>query len=571
MKDDEVELATLLDRAEDSSSRGANNNFSPLIRRWNGTETSSSQRKGLFILLLLAPWLVWAFTERQREIAVTELSQLRSEQKQSHNATTITESNALQNSTANSTNPNSGTTREEPPDEDDPYVIHTIDDYNDLHYRRVCAPVHSSHICLTMRYPFPIPRQDPTLPYAHPVAEQFYQEPVHVHFVDGEELAECEDDNKDGDAIVKDCIELHRKPEDTLTAIGVWSRIREDEDGAETHSLFGIDSDEQRRKMHDYFRNTVVMVLGASPSPPITDTLKQLFDECQQVDKWDGLGSLHPFKGFQSLKHGQDVCLPQDTRDDSLTRWMSLQHQDEWTMLLHDGFYPQDHGHTFYNHSIPANLSVAEEMEKIQAFSGWDHIKFSLIIEHPIAHIQNQDLMERSYDYIVSLQNTWTQVFLNATRGEKYKKLRAKGLEFNLIGFDGSPQFFPTESGAYTGMLHKFANEDEFLAQGGYEGWTPALGSRCRGFLPPTSNLTQFNQLGRDFYEQNGLDMRWYGRTWEFINMVWFSVKGTMGWGPKGLDCTHGGGSGAAVSNIHKFFLMAMVDDHFDSTGVELP
>ena len=67
---------------------------------------------------------------------------------------------------------------------------------------------------------------------------------------------------------------------------------------------------------------------------------------------------------------------------------------------------------------------------------------------------------------------------------------------------------------------------------------------------------------GLEAYASKGLDMHWYGRTWEFLNLVWFSVKGTSaGWGPKGLDCTHGVRPSAAISQMHKYFLMAMVED----------
>ena len=527
------------------------------------TPMTDKTKQGLLLLLITTPWLILASVEMKRQAAVSELSRLRANRTgvssplgQAKNATQVP------GDIDDGTFPDSGNDSLLGMSEDN-FFIHTV--YDDLHYRRVCAPVHSSHICLTMRYPFPIPQQDSKTPYAKPVQELFYDEEVNVHFVDGMELEACMDRAETvGDAAVKACLDLHHDAtnSDKSTATAVWSRIRNGET-----ELYGIDSDEQRQRVHDYFRNQVVIVLGASPSPPITETLHQLFDECQRVDKWDGLGSLHPFHGLKSLKSGQDVCLPQDARDDSLTRWKSLTHKDEWTMLLHDSFYPADHGHTFYNHSIPDGLSIVPELEKIKDFSGWDRVKFTLIIEHPIAHIQNQDLMEMSYDYSVSLQNKWTQVFLNATQGDPYDKLKADGLEFSLIAFDGSPQFFPTESGGYTGKIHPFKTEEEFLKQGGYEGWTPDMGSRCRGFLPPTGNLTKFNDLGRKFYEQNGLDMQWYGRTWEFINMVWFSVKGTNGWGNKGLDCTHGHGAGSAVSNMHKFFLMAMIDDHFDNTA----
>jgi hypothetical protein len=118
--------------------------------------------------------------------------------------------------------------------------------------------------------------------------------------------------------------------------------------------------------------------------------------------------------------------------------------------------------------------------------------------------------------------------------------------------------------------------EAEFIQNGGDPLF---LGSRCRGPLQPSSNLTKLNAVGREAYAQSGLDMRWYGRTWEFLNLFWFQVEGTRGWGSRrhtwgNLDCTHSGGPYSAhgskldytgMSCMHKYFLMAMVDDHFDN------
>jgi hypothetical protein len=50
-------------------------------------------------------------------------------------------------------------------------------------------------------------------------------------------------------------------------------------------------------------------------------------------------------------------------------------------------------------------------------------------------------------------------------------------------------------------------------------------------------------------------------RTWEFVNLFWFQMKG---WSPKGLDCTHTGPSHEGISCLRRYFFMAMLDDHFD-------
>lgn len=49
-------------------------------------------------------------------------------------------------------------------------------------------------------------------------------------------------------------------------------------------------------------------------------------------------------------------------------------------------------------------------------------------------------------------------------------------------------------------------------------------------------------------------------------------MHGTLDGGEQGvsLDCTHGGGggTGGAVSEMHKYFIMAVVDDHFDNLNL---
>jgi hypothetical protein len=188
----------------------------------------------------------------------------------------------------------------------------------------------------------------------------------------------------------------------------------------------------------------------------------------------------------------------------------------------------------------------------------------TIFSEHPIAHAQNEVMMTTNFDFVKSLQERWTEVMLNVTKDSKLKEiLRNNHIEIaNIIAFDGSPQFFPSESGGHNVEIKNAGTEADFIKKGGYPGWKPEYGTKCVGPLPPTSNLTKVNNIAKAAYEKNGLDMRWYGRTWEFINMFWFQTKG---WGRGGLDCTHGGPSHAGMSCMHKYFLMAMVDDHFDN------
>ena len=88
----------------------------------------------------------------------------------------------------------------------------------------------------------------------------------------------------------------------------------------------------------------------------------------------------------------------------------------------------------------------------------------------------------------------------------------------------------------------------------------------CSGPLHPTSNMTKLKDEAQKAYERNGLEMRWYGRAWEFMNLVWFNV---VGWETRGMDCTHARKLDSAPSCMHRYFLMAMIDDYFDNLKAE--
>jgi len=341
------------------------------------------------------------------------------------------------------------------------------------------------------------------------------------------------------------------------TAIGVWTRYVED--GKVEFYGIQLRSRDQKKRMHTFFRNQVLIIMGASPTPPIQKTLPQLFDKCRSIMGWTNV---------KKIGRDHSICYSDPSSSAATaTDWHELEALDDWVLVMRGSFYPNDHGHGCYTHSISPGTTVITKLVEILKLSngsirnlGNDPLSFAVLIEHPIAHIQTQDLLAGNYEYTVNLQNKWTQVFLNATQDPILQdKAKAQGVKISrLIAFDGSPQFFPSVSGGHMCTIRSFSSEKAFLEAGGYEGWKPEYGSTCRGFLPPTSELSQFAKLARVQYENNGLDMLYYGRVWEFINLVWFGMKG---WTNKGLDCTHGGGG---VSQMHKYFLMAMVDGVFD-------
>jgi hypothetical protein len=176
--------------------------------------------------------------------------------------------------------------------------------------------------------------------------------------------------------------------------------------------------------------------------------------------------------------------------------------------------------------------------------------------------VQNQNWILEDWERVANNQKTVPQNFMDAASKQGRLELAKMGYELaHMIVYDGQPQYNPSETGAYDLEQKKIPSETAFLERNGYPGWKPEYGTKCRGPLPPTSRFTQVNDLGRQAFEDLGLDMRFYGRIWEFANQWWWQVQG---WGGRGLDCTHSAATSSGMSCVHKYFLMAMVDDHYE-------
>jgi hypothetical protein len=59
---------------------------------------------------------------------------------------------------------------------------------------------------------------------------------------------------------------------------------------------------------------------------------------------------------------------------------------------------------------------------------------------------------------------------------------------------------------------------------------------------------------------ENGFDMKWYGQSWEFVNLFWWQHRS---WGRVGLDCTHFIDASGGYQ-MYKFFFQAMIDETFE-------
>ena len=419
--------------------------------------------------------------------------------------------------------------------------------YNDLHYRRVCAPVHSSVLCMTVRFPFEVPEQDRTKDFPFPVDDRMYTLKKNTGgFVDGEDLEACKQiyTNLSIDDTVKACLEYfaNKNPEKNDQPRAVWTR----RNSKGITQLYGTNSPQQQKRIDEYFENEMILMFGASPSPGVAGCMLGLFGDCH----WSGIKP----GGNQMCKGHPKVRMLGNTNT-----WPGLAMNE--TFIGVTSYYPRDIGHG-RTHDLPG-MNVTQHMRNAQMDRKDTKRlrKLTIISEYPIAHAQNQRMIYNEIETVKRIQDGFPKIMLDAGSEIGRKELAEMGYDLQrIIAYDGIPQFNPTLTGAHDLDIKLSHSEEQFLEKEGYPGWKPEYGSKCRGPLVPTSKLTEVNQLSYKSFEEKGLDMRFYGRIWEFSNIFWFD---TQGWSTKGLDCTHSP-HGSGMSCVHKFFLMAMVDDEYD-------
>lgn len=196
----------------------------------------------------------------------------------------------------------------------------------------------------------------------------------------------------------------------------------------------------------------------------------------------------------------------------------------------------------------------------------------TIIIPYPIAHIQDQDMLLNRWDDLEMRQRHLPELVMAGLTKEGKKDLAKLGWNLErIIVFDGFPQFFPTPTSGYyeygTGNTNANKGEESFIQHGGYPqkgehypAWIPEHGHACRGPVPLSSKLTNASRLSRDAFQDLGLDMNFYIRSWEFSNQFWWMAQGWTRGG--GLDCTHGVG---VFYDAHRYLLQAAIDDHYDT------
>jgi hypothetical protein len=385
------------------------------------------------------------------------------------------------------------------PDNDHPIVV-----FNDLRYRRVCSSVGvASVLCMTVRFPFEIPLQDTEVRFTKPFTKDYYNldRENGAVIIDEGELDACRihGANKTVDESVKSCLDATSTDENMVVA-AVFTRRQKD--GATT--LFGTGAAEQIDLALEFFEGHFVLVLGASPAPPVTKCLQKIFGACEDT----GMTSRGSFycgnrrrldSVYEALDESKDIYLGSSV-----------------------GFFaPFDISGWDPNTDAVSLLNITRK-------PGWNTLRpLTLIVDYPIAHAQKQNLILNDWDkveQIAVLSPAFTMSLMSET-GKAALAIQGFDLKY-IIAFDGQPQSFPTETGSWTSFLGQYTSSQAFLNAGGYPGWRKELGSNCQGPLPPNSVLTGINQISRQSFLDHGLDKRWHGNTWEFANLFWWQFAG---------------------------------------------
>lgn len=448
--------------------------------------------------------------------------------------------------------------------EDVPHVV-----FDDLHFRRVCEEIASSVLCLTIRYPFEAPLQNASRSFPSPVDDRFYKID-RVFILDGVDLDEhCRREEQvlngsttststidmDMDERVRSCLDDYAtKQHETFksVAVAVFTRrmMVRDKGGAVDavkSDFYGTGSEPQMHRARRFFNNQVVLVLGDSIGPHVTECLVKLLGNCKKQSK--------------GLRYS---CISDEENTTSTFEVLRYMPQP----LQHVGGTP-----TF--HDVNSTENITTLIRNHVAKPQWKPIQqreISILVEFPIAHSKVETMLFHHMDKVKYNQVGYTQRVMSALTNQGKRELEEINITLaGITAFDGLPQHFPTETGSY--QIMNASNQKEFLARnGGYSDWRPEYGSSCVGPLPPTNPQKRVNGFARTAFEELGLDTNFYGKTWEFTNLFWFQTRKWVRGKTGGLiDCTHhdGGWSESGAYCMYRYFLQAMIDSHFEmkSTG----
>jgi hypothetical protein len=446
-------------------------------------------------------------------------------------------------------------------------VSHVV--FDDLHFRRVCEEVSSSVLCLTIRYPFEAPVQNASRSFPSPVDDRFYK--IDQAFIlDGADLDKhCRRKEQvlngtttstststiDIDVRVRSCLDeysakQHEKFKSVAVAVFTRRTMVRDKGGAVDvvkSDFYGTGSEPQMHRARQFFNNQVIIVLGDSNGPPVTECLAKLLGNCEKQSR----GSR-----FSCISHGEE---------NTTSTFQVFRYEPK---VRHVKDSPPEHDVTSVE-----NLTTL--IRKHVAKPEWKSIQqkeISILVEFPVAHSHTEPMLFHNMDQVEYNQVGYTQRIMSVLTSQGKRELQDINITLaRITAFDGLATHFPTQTNSHRKV--NATNQIEYLARnGGYTDsvWRPEYGSTCVGPLPPTNPQKRVNGFARTAFEELGLDTNFYGKTWEFTNLFWFQTRQWVK--PNGgtgfIDCVHHCAFGRCVSGaycMHRYFLQAMIDSHFET------
>lgn len=494
-----------------------------------------------------------------------------------------------------------------------------LDDDEDYYYyyRRVCQSVGSDSIlCLTIRFPFPVPIVDDIAPrefleliqpdstvdpttnntrsdalydgIVTNVDERFYTVLNDTHqlafFMDGEQLRYCQENILPSstfavnDQRVKICLDwAANATTDSNPVVAIWTRGRtklrqsnstpSPENSTEANNfttlefeLFGIrDEEKLNTATYDYLANHTVLWIGGDST--VQDTALCAMDvfypiECGKLTSLTA-SLLHTDVHFARVcsnpGKGKIISAVLTYLPQGVESSPSLPTKSLATTLIESELFPALAETVQYD---PNGNSTVNNTNTVDALLH----PLSLIIQYPLGHTTSHEFLLNRWDDAVQFQRDFMKELLRIQSDDSRQQLREVGYDLqHIIVLDGIPQFYPTSTGSYTTLLDIMSGEEDFWSHGAYRGWDPRYGSRCLG--PHTSRSAQatLNRIIREAISEEGLSLPvLYGPTWVFANEFWWQTRAWLF--HHGLDCSRSSPV-SGLSCVTKYVIKALVED----------
>jgi hypothetical protein len=416
---------------------------------------------------------------------------------------------------------------------EDSEFIETVEvAFNSLRYRRVCTSVgYHSVLCMTIRFPFefPAPVKDHTIKRpVQPVLEDFYKLDIeNMYNIMPKDWARCNNNSMTVSSVddinIKKCLysnaELigQARSDKKVPVTVLWTRTKRDKYGKSATILHSVGNHDAVSRIYEYFGDDhEIVVMGASPAPRITESLHHLLGtNCvpTYVNKEPNYNCRNPkvASGYASRRLSRKLTT-------SFDRNFSTLQESRVNIGVIDYRSTGSNG----MHELP--LTVLETLQVLSRAPGWTELRnLTIIMEYPFAHIQTEVMIDTFPEKINELQTKLPSLVMDLKSAEGQLQLAKQGYRLNgIIVFDGLPQFYPTRTSGWSPTMAYLKQIDGIIKYPG--NWTPEYGTNCVGPLPRHSVLRGVNDLSRRSFEQLHFDDRWYGRTWEFVNLFWWQM-----------------------------------------------